>query len=171
LAAAPIVLGIDPGTAILGYAVVTEAGGGALTLLDHGVITTSPREEIGARLRTLYQGVAEVVARHGPSDVAVEKLFFSKNVTSALAVGQARGVAILAVNQCGLSINEYTPAEIKQSVATYGGARKAQVQEMVRVILRLRHALHPDDAADAAAIAICHAHARAARARIALISR
>ena len=171
MAAAPIVLGIDPGTAILGYAVVTEAGGGALRLLDHGVITTSPREEIGPRLRALYQGVAEVIARNGPSEVAVEKLFFAKNVSSAMAVGQARGVAILAATQCGLPVEEYTPAEIKQSVAAYGGAGKSQVQEMVRVILRLPHVLHPDDAADAAAVAICHAHARAARAKIALLSR
>jgi crossover junction endodeoxyribonuclease RuvC len=171
LAAAPIVLGIDPGTAILGYAVVTDAERGALRLLDHGVITTSPRDEIGSRLQTLYEGVAEVIARHGPSDVAVEKLFFAKNVSSAMAVGQARGVAILAATQRGLPVAEYTPAEIKQSVATYGGARKDQVQEMVRVLLRLTDVLHPDDAADAAAIAICHSHQRAARARIALMSR
>lgn len=164
---APIVLGIDPGTAILGYAVVTDAERGALRLLDHGAITTSPREGIGARLRALYDGVADVVARNGPSEVAVEKLFFSKNVSSALAVGQARGVAILAATLGGLSVHEYTPAEIKQSVATYGGARKEQVQEMVRVLLGLSHALQPDDAADAAAVAICHAHQRAARERIA----
>jgi crossover junction endodeoxyribonuclease RuvC len=166
---APVVLGIDPGTAILGYAVVAEEAGGALRLIDHGVITTSPKDDLGQRLRTLYQGVAEVVARSAPSEVAVEKLFFSRNVTSALAVGQARGVAILAATQCGLAVHEYTPAEIKQAVAHYGGARKEQIQEMVRILLRLPSQLQPDDAADAAAVAICHAHTRSTRARLALL--
>jgi crossover junction endodeoxyribonuclease RuvC len=164
-----VVLGIDPGTARLGYAVVAEGPGGALRLSDHGVITTAPKEELGVRLRALYQGVAEVIARSAPTEVAVEKLFFSRNVTSALSVGEARGVAILAATQCGLPIHEYTPAEIKQAVAHYGGARKEQIQEMVRVLLGLSARLQPDDAADAAAVAICHAHARAARARLALL--
>jgi len=149
---------------------VAEGPGGALQLVDHGVITTSPKDELGARLRALYQGVAEVVARSAPNEVAVEKLFFSRNVTSALAVGQARGVAILAATQCGLAVHEYTPAEIKQAVAHYGGARKEQIQEMVRILLRLPARLQPDDAADAAAVAICHAHTRSTRSRLALLS-
>jgi len=149
---------------------VAEGPGGALRLVDHGVITTSPKDELGARLRALYQGVAEVVARSAPNEVAVEKLFFSRNVTSALAVGQARGVAILAATQCGLAVHEYTPAEIKQAVAHYGGARKEQIQEMVRILLRLPARLQPDDAADAAAVAICHAHTRSMRSRLALLS-
>lgn len=149
---------------------MAEGRAGALRLVDHGVITTSPRDDLGFRLRALYQGVAEVVARCAPTEVAVEKLFFSRNVTSALAVGQARGVAILAATQCGLPIHEYTPAEIKQSVAHYGGARKDQIQEMVRILLGLPARLQPDDAADAAAVAICHAHTRATRSRLALLS-
>lgn len=160
-----VVLGIDPGTAILGYAVVTDAGGGFLRLIDHGVITTSPRDDLGARLRALYHGIAEVVGRTAPTELAIEKLFFSRNVTSALAVGQARGVAILAAAQCGLSVDEYTPAEIKQAIAHYGNAGKEQIQEMVRILLRLPAILQPDDAADAAAVAICHLHVRQGQAR------
>jgi crossover junction endodeoxyribonuclease RuvC len=164
------VLGLDPGTATLGFAVVAEIGG-RLKLIEAGVIRTTPRQDLGARLQAIHRGIADVVGRHGPTELAIEKLFFGRNATSAVAVGQARGVAILAAAERGLPVTEYTPAEIKQSVAAYGGARKDQVQEMVRVILRLPHALHPDDAADAAAVAICHAHGRAARARIALMSR
>lgn len=162
------VLGIDPGTAILGYAVVAEIANGQPKLVDHGVITTSPREDLGSRLRALHQGVADVIQRAAPTELAVEKLFFSRNVTSALAVGQARGVAILAAAQAGLLVREYTPAEIKQAVAHHGGAGKAQIQEMVRLLLGLPAILQPDDAADAAAVAICHMNHQAGMARLRL---
>jgi crossover junction endodeoxyribonuclease RuvC len=155
-----VVLGIDPGMATLGYAVVADPGNGQLRLIEHGAITTSPKEETGARLRTIHLGVADVVGRHAPSEMAVEKLFFSRNVTSALAVGQARGVAILAAALLELPVREYTPAEIKQAVAHYGNARKEQIQEMVRILLGLPAILQPDDAADAAAVAICHLNTR-----------
>ena len=155
-----VVLGIDPGTAILGYAVVADSGGGQLRLIEHGAVTTSPKDDVGVRLHKIYLGVAEVAGRHAPSEVAVEKLFFSRNTTSALRVGEARGVAILAAAQLGLPVREYTPAEVKQAVAHYGNARKEQIQEMVRILLGLRAVLQPDDAADAAAVAICHLHTR-----------
>jgi len=154
-----VVLGLDPGTATLGYAVVEDVGG-KLRLVDHGAVRTSPRQELGERLRALHLGVAEVIGRHAPTEVAVEKLFFGKNATSAVMVGQARGVAVLAAAQCGLPVREYSPAEVKQAVTQYGNARKEQVQEMVRVLLGLPTVLRPDDAADAAAIAICHVHMR-----------
>lgn len=162
-ATGPVVLGVDPGMATLGYAVVAEAGGGRLRLIEHGTIRTSPREELGARLRAIHSGVADAIARHGPTELAVEKLFFGRNATSAVAVGQARGVAVLAAAEADLAVREYTPAEVKQAVAHYGGARKEQVQEMVRILLGLTAVLQPDDAADAAAVAICHMHSRAAQ--------
>jgi crossover junction endodeoxyribonuclease RuvC len=155
-----VVLGIDPGTAIMGYAVVADPGNGQLRLIEHGAIRSTPKEDLGARLLRIYLAVADVVGRHAPSELAVEKLFFSRNVTSALGVGQARGVAILAAAQLALPVREYTPAEIKQNVAQYGNARKEQIQEMVRILLSLPAILQPDDAADAAAVAICHLHTR-----------
>src|SRR2546425_13168304 len=104
-----IVLGIDPGTATTGYAVVADPGNGQLRLIEHGAITTSPKDELGSRLRTIYLGVADVVGRHAPGEMAVERLFFSRNASSALAVGHARGVAILAAALLQLPIREYTP--------------------------------------------------------------
>lgn len=154
-----VVLGLDPGTATLGFAVLSEEQGRP-KLLEAGAIRTSPRQDLGARLQAIHRGIAEVVARHTPSELAIEKLFFGRNATSAVAVGQARGVAILAAAERGLPVVEYTPAEIKQSVANYGNARKEQIQEMVRILLGLPTVIQPDDAADAAAIAICHLHAR-----------
>jgi crossover junction endodeoxyribonuclease RuvC len=155
-----VVLGVDPGTATLGYAVVADPGNGQLRLIEHGAIRSTPKEDHGVRLRRIYLGIAEVVGRHGPAELAIEKLFFSRNTTSALAVGEARGVAILAAAQLELPIREYSPAEVKQNVAQYGNARKEQIQEMVRILLGLPAILQPDDAADAAAVAICHLHTR-----------
>jgi crossover junction endodeoxyribonuclease RuvC len=155
-----VVLGVDPGTAILGYAVVADRGDGRLRLIEHGAIRSRPKEDHGVKLRRIYLGIADVVGRHGPGEMAVEKLFFSRNTTSALAVGEARGVAILAAAQLELPIREYSPAEVKQNVAQYGNARKEQIQEMVRILLGLPQVLQPDDAADAAAVAICHLHTR-----------
>ena len=161
------VLGLDPGTATLGFAVVAEGAGGRLQLLEAGAVRTSPRDDLGARLLAIKAGIGRVVAQHGPTELAIEKLFFGKNATSAVAVGQARGVAILVAAEQGMPVNEYTPAEIKQSVANYGNARKEQIQEMVRILLGLPTVIQPDDAADAAAIAICHLHARAGQRMVA----
>jgi crossover junction endodeoxyribonuclease RuvC len=153
-----LVLGIDPGTAITGYGLVREAED-RLALVDCGVITTPAGQPLAARLQAIYQGLAELLDRYEPDGVAVEELFFSRNARTALAVGHARGVTLLALADAGLDVHEYKPAEVKQAVAGYGGADKAQVQEMVRMLLELDQAPHPDDAADAVAVAICHIHA------------
>ena len=148
-------IGIDPGTARLGYAVV-ESRGGALTLLVCGCVTTPPSLSMPERLKRIYDETSAVVEAHDPREMAVEELFFSKNVTTAVAVGQARGVALLIAAQRGIPVSEYKPMQVKQAVHGYGLATKAQVGEMVRVLLRLASVPTPDDAADAAAIAICH---------------
>ena len=152
-----LVLGIDPGTAITGYGLVREDDDG-LALVDCGVITTPAGQPLAARLQAIYQGLVDVVRRHGPDATAVEELFFSRNVRTALSVGQARGVVLLALADCELPIYEYKPLEVKQAVAGYGGADKQQVQEMVRMLLHLDYVPQPDDAADAVAVAVCHIH-------------
>ena len=152
-----LVLGIDPGTAITGYGLVREDEAG-LALVDHGVITTPAGQPLPGRLQAIYRGLREVVAEHQPQIAAVEELFFSRNARTALSVGHARGVILLALADAGLSIHEYKPLEIKQAVAGYGGADKQQVQEMVRMLLELDHVPQPDDAADALAVAVCHIH-------------
>lgn len=151
-------LGIDPGTARLGYAVL-EARGHELVLLACGVLNTRAGDAMPDRLRQLYDGLRTVVTEHAPREMAVEELFFAKNVTTAVTVGQARGIALLVAAQSALSVHEYKPMQVKQAVHGYGLATKAQVGEMVRVLLRLDRVPTPDDAADAAAIAICHLHA------------
>ncbi len=148
-------IGIDPGTARLGYAVV-EARGDTLTLLACEAIVTSPKLAMPERLLRIYTGLGEVVRAHAPGEMAVEELFFAKNVTTAVAVGQARGIALLVAAQTGLAVSEYKPMQVKQAVHGYGLATKEQVGEMVRILLHLPHVPTPDDAADAAAIAICH---------------
>jgi crossover junction endodeoxyribonuclease RuvC len=150
-------LGIDPGTAIMGWGVVDERGG-QLTMVDVGVLTTPAGMVQPERLRILYDGLCALIARHRPDTAAIEELFFGKNVNTAITVGQARGVALLAMVQAGLPIHEYKPTVVKQAVAGYGGADKKQMQEMVRITLNLRSVPKPDDAADALAIAICHAY-------------
>lgn len=148
-------IGIDPGTARLGYAVV-ESRSGALTMLACGCITTQPSSSMPDRLKRIYEELSGVIEAHAPREMAVEELFFSKNVTTAVAVGQARGVALLVAAQSSLPVSEYKPMQVKQAVHGYGLATKTQVGEMVRVLLRLDAVPTPDDAADAAAIAICH---------------
>ena len=148
-------IGIDPGTARLGYAVV-ESRSGALTLIACGCVTTPPSMSMPDRLKRIYDETQAIIAAHSPREMAVEELFFAKNVTTAVAVGQARGVALLIAAQTGLPMSEYKPMQVKQAVHGYGLATKAQVGEMVRVLLRLDAVPTPDDAADAAAIAICH---------------
>ncbi len=151
------VLGIDPGTAITGYAVVEETQG-SLRLITVGVIRTPAKTPLAARLQRIYTGLREVVAAHQPEASAVEELFFSRNARTAMAVGHARGVTLLALADAGLSIAEYTPMQVKQAVTGYGNAGKQQVQEMVRMLLNLDDVPRPDDAADAAAVAICCLH-------------
>ena len=151
------VLGIDPGTAITGYAVVEEEGGD-LRLVTVGVINTPAQTPLPLRLQQIYAGLREIIATHAPESAAVEQLFFSRNARTAMAVGHARGVVLLALADAGLSIAEYTPMEIKQAVTGYGSADKYQVQEMVRMLLNLSEAPRPDDAADAVAVAVCCLH-------------
>jgi crossover junction endodeoxyribonuclease RuvC len=151
-----LVLGIDPGTATTGYGLVREMPQGELVVVDYGVILTPAGEAPEKRLILLYDRLIEILLLHQPDSGAVEKLFFSRNVTTAIAVGQARGVTLLAMAQKGLPIGEYTPMEVKQAVTGYGGAEKMQVQLMVQSILNLPELPRPDDAADALAIAVCH---------------
>ncbi len=153
-----ITLGIDPGTAITGYGIIKEEQDGTLIVLDFGVIRTSADLSQAERLAQLYQKIKQLILLHHPEMGAVEKLFFERNVRTALHVGQARGVTLLAMAEARLQIGEYTPLEVKQAVAGYGGADKNQVQQMVRTILALDGVPHPDDAADALAVAICHIH-------------
>jgi crossover junction endodeoxyribonuclease RuvC len=153
-----VVVGIDPGTAITGYGLVREKSDGNLELVDFGVIQTPSSMEMPDRLLNLYQEITELLLLHRPDSGAVEKLFFQRNVKTALSVGQGRGVVLLALAQAGLPISEYTPLEVKQAVVGYGGADKNQVQQMVRAVLGLDQIPKPDDAADALAVAICHLH-------------
>lgn len=153
-----ITIGIDPGTAITGYGILREEQDGSLIVLEYGVIRTSTAQTQADRLVYLYKKMKELILLHQPDMGAVEKLFFERNVRTALNVGQARGVALLAMAELGLKIGEYTPLEVKQAVAGYGGADKNQVQQMVKTILSLEAIPHPDDAADALAVAICHIH-------------
>ncbi len=153
-----LVIGIDPGTATTGYGLVREAEDGSLSVLEYGVILTSAGLPMPERLLDLHRQLREILLLHRPQSGAVEKLFFQKNVRTALTVGQARGVALLAMAEAGLPISEYTPLQVKQAVTGYGGADKNQVQQMVRALLNLPEIPQPDDAADALAVAICHAH-------------
>jgi crossover junction endodeoxyribonuclease RuvC len=151
------VLGIDPGTAITGYGVVEEKAG-ELEAVAFGVIRTPAKQPLPTRLQAIYRSVRNLVKEWKPSSAAVEELFFSSNVRTAMSVGQARGVTLLALTNAGLSIAEYTPLTVKQAVTGYGNADKAQIQEMVRLLLGLAEVPTPDDAADALAVAICHLH-------------
>ncbi|HWQ04146.1 MAG TPA: crossover junction endodeoxyribonuclease RuvC [Longilinea sp.] len=152
-----LVLGIDPGTATTGFGLVRETVQG-LEVVDFGAILTPAGLPQSLRLLLLYEELRKIILLHRPESAAVEKLFFSRNVTTAITVGQARGVVLLSMAQSGLTVGEYTPMEVKQAVAGYGGADKNQVQQMVRALLNLEKVPKPDDAADALAIAICHLH-------------
>jgi crossover junction endodeoxyribonuclease RuvC len=150
------VVGIDPGTATTGYGFICEKDDGSLEVLDFGVVLTPSGIAMEQRLKLLYQRICELLLLHQPESGAVEKLFFQKNVTTAISVGQARGVILLAMAEAGVPAAEYTPMEIKQAVAGYGGAEKKQIQLMVTSLLNLDSVPSPDDAADALAVAICH---------------
>lgn len=151
-------LGIDPGTATVGYGLVNEHADGSLEAVHYGVITTSPSAPMPQRLTTIYQDIQAIIAEWQPERAAVEELFFAKNVTTAITVAQGRGVILLSLAVSGLTINEYKPNAVKQSLTGYGGASKSQMQEMVRMLLALPEIPRPDDAADALAIAITDIH-------------
>ena len=159
-----LVIGIDPGTAITGFGLVRDAEDGSLEMVDYGAVVTPPDMPMPQRLALLYDSLKEVLLLHRPDSGAVEKLFFQRNVRTAISVGQARGVAMLALAQTEIPVGEYTPLEVKQAVAGYGGADKSQIQQMVRTLLSLDDIPRPDDAADALAVAICHLHSAQARA-------
>lgn len=149
------IIGIDPGTGILGFGVIDIERGKA-TLVDAGVIRTPVHEDDAIRLQTIFDELTEIIKETKPDEMSVEKLFFARNVTTAMTVAQARGVVLLCGKQAGLKIAEYTPMQIKQAVTGYGKAEKKQIQEMVRVILQLKVIPKPDDAADALAAALTH---------------
>jgi crossover junction endodeoxyribonuclease RuvC len=152
-----IILGIDPGTAALGYGVV-ERNGGRLRGVDHGCVVTSPDLPLGERLLAIHEALHELIQMHEPAVVAVERLYFSRNAQTAMAVGHARGVVLLAAAETGRPVREATPNEVKSAVAGYGAADKEQVSRMVQLVLGMSARPTPDDASDALAIAICIAN-------------
>ncbi len=151
------ILGIDPGYAILGYGVV-DTKGNKFKVIDYGAILTDAKMDMADRLKHIYFSLMEIIDRTEPDEAAVEELFFNTNTKTAIKVGQARGVAILACANSGLEVDEYTPLQIKQALTGYGRAEKKQVQTMVKTILNLKEVPKPDDTADALAAAICHGH-------------
>ena len=163
-----LTLGIDPGTAILGYGLVESGAADSrgrpdeeeLRMVEYGALRTPAHAPLSERLPMLYDGLIELMKEHKPQAVAIEELFFNKNVRTALSVGQARGVIILAAAHSQMHIAEYTPLQVKQAVVGYGRATKEQVQSMVKILLHMDHIPQPDDAADALAVAICHIHSR-----------
>lgn len=152
-----LVLGIDPGTAICGYGVV-EQKGSQLRAIEYGAIETSPKLKNEERLTIIYEGISKLIEKYKPDVVGVEELFFNKNVRTAMAVGQARGVILLAVGQNNVRLAEFTPLQVKQAVVGYGKATKEQVIYMTQRILNLPDKPHPDDVADALAVAVCTTH-------------
>lgn len=153
------IIGIDPGTGILGFGVI-DVINGKVKMVDAGVITTPAHTPLPDRLEEIYNGLTGIIADTKPTVMAIEKLFFAQNVTTAMSVSHARGVAMLTGQQAGMQIEEYTPLQIKQTIAGYGKADKKQVQEMVRIQLGLKEVPKPDDCADALAAAIMCAFMR-----------
>lgn len=151
-----IVLGIDPGAATTGYGVVARRSDGAVSLLECGVIRTSAATPLAMRLRQIYEGITEVMQRHQVTQLAVESVFYAKNVRTTVVLGHARAAALLAGAMHDVPVAEYAPAEIKNAIAGTGRATKEQVQFMVQQLLRLRTPPKPNDAADAVAVALCH---------------
>jgi crossover junction endodeoxyribonuclease RuvC len=165
-AAIRVILGLDPGTASTGYGVISVCGN-RLRALEYGVVETKSALPLERRLETVFSAVTEVLRRHRPSATAVESLFFNANVTTALAVGHARGVALLACSQADCAVFDYTPQQVKMAVVGYGRATKEQMMEMVRALLGLSVVPRPDHAADALGVAICHANTCGIRERVA----
>lgn len=159
-----LVVGVDPGTATTGYGLVRENDDGSLAVVDYGVINTPADLPMPQRLLILHKRLQEIIHLHRPDSGAVEKLFFQRNVTNAISVGQGRGIALLVMAEAEIEVTEYTPLEVKQAVVGYGVAEKHQVQEMVRALLGMASTPSPDDAADALAVAICHVHSSKMRA-------
>ncbi|MFH1239578.1 MAG: crossover junction endodeoxyribonuclease RuvC [bacterium] len=160
-----IILGIDPGTAITGWGVIEAQDkipgrGDRMQAVDYGCIKTDNQTDFPRRLETIYRELNSIIKKYHPDEAAVEELFFAKNVKTALTVGQARGVVILAAVNAGLKIAEYTPLQVKQALSGYGRAEKQQIQKMVKVFLCLKDIPKPDDVADALAVAICHINSR-----------
>lgn len=151
------ILGIDPGIAIVGFGIIDKVGS-RLVPVQYGSIQTEAHTETADRLTIIYDSLLGLIDRYKPDAMGIEKLFFNRNVTTALTVGEARGVLVLAARQRGLQIGEYTPLQVKQAIVGYGKAEKKQVQEMVKLFLKLEAVPKPDDVADALAVAICHAH-------------
>ena len=151
------IIGIDPGTAILGYGIIDYIGN-QMRPVDYGCIRTESNIDMPVRLGMLYDDLQSLLNKYQPDVMAVEELFFNRNVTTAITVGQARGVVLLAGVQMDIPVFEYTPLQVKQAICGYGRAEKQQVQEMVRVLLHLQGIPKPDDVADALAVSICHAH-------------
>lgn len=151
------ILGIDPGVAIVGYGVI-EYDKNNFKVIDYGKITTPAKTPLPKRLKMVYDSMTELIDTYKPNVVAMEELFFNTNVTTAIAVGHARGVLVLAAENAETALAEYTPLQIKQAVTGYGRADKNQVQQMVKMFLGLTEVPKPDDTADALAVAICHAH-------------
>ncbi|MFB5268010.1 crossover junction endodeoxyribonuclease RuvC [Paenibacillus enshidis] len=151
------ILGIDPGIAIVGFGFVDKQGSKVIPV-QYGCIQTEAHTPEEERLLHVYEGMKQLIEKYKPDAVALEKLFFNRNVTTAMTVSQARGVLVLAAVQSGLPVAEYTPMQVKQAIVGYGKAEKQQVQEMVRMFLKLQAVPKPDDVADALAVAICHAH-------------
>ena len=143
-----------------------ENPGGCLEAVDFGVISTTPDEPMPQRLQKLFVELKNLLSKHQPESGAVEQLFFQRNVKTAISVGQARGVVLLALVEAGIPVDEYAPTEIKQAIIGYGGADKRQVQDMVKALLGMAERPYPDDAADALAVAICHLHSSATRRRM-----
>lgn len=150
------IIGIDPGTGILGFGVI-DAVKGKTTMVDAGVVRTKVHQPLDERLVDIYDSLKEIIAETKPQAMAIERLFFAQNVTTAISVAHARGVAMLVGKQADLEIHEYTPLQIKQTMTGYGRATKKQIQEMVRIQLNLSEVPKPDDCADALAAAIMHA--------------
>lgn len=151
------IMGIDPGIAIVGFGIIDQSGS-QLKTVQYGSIQTKPEFTTPRRLKQIYDACTELLEQYKPDVVAVEKLFFNRNVTTAFTVGQARGVIILAAEEAGVEITEYTPLQVKQAVVGYGKAEKHQMQEMVKMLLALPSIPRPDDVADALGVAICEAH-------------
>ena len=158
------ILGIDPGLASLGWGVI-RVEGHKLHLVQYGILSTPPSVAMPHRLRSIFLGVRQLMRIHGPDEVAFEELFFSKNVTTGMMVSAARGAALVAVAETNDMLYEYTPMQVKQTVAGYGKADKRQVQNMVKILLSMSETPRPDDAADALAVAITHAHTGVAKDR------
>ncbi len=150
-----IIIGFDPGLADTGFGVIEDTGNGRFVCRDYGSIKTPAKTELGTRLETIYTEITALLKKYSPTVIGIEQLFFSRNVSTALIVGQARGIVVLAAAQAGIPVVEFTPNQVKQAVSAYGAAGKAQVQKMVKMILNLKEIPKPDDAADALAIAIC----------------